>query len=144
MDGVIIKNFLSRNESDRILDSLKKANKNYNNPNHLTFPTSFSKLQTGLDNNTTSINSYLKNAKIFFDSFPFVFKTNILNQLLKTFSVMNSKGEARRILSDDRANYLNPVTFRVIPPNYERFTLHCGNLFVNEYPKGYSQITKTV
>ena len=141
IDGVVIKNFLKKEEAATVVEQLMALpENNYEKlTTSKTFPASYANLEPGSTTFHNDLDAYYLLAKKFADSFTKTYYVNVIEKFAAIFSQLNGGNEARVASTPNGGSYI-PATFRMVVPTKNHIQIHCGNQFVNVFPDFYKQL----
>ncbi len=143
-DGMIIRNFISADICKLLVKNLKKENKNYHSLHDPIFPSSFAQIDRNSENFKDEMASCFLDSSSFIDNFSSVYEFDLPKKISAIFSKLNPDKEHRMAHGFDNKGCYVPGTFRVQHPDNVTINLHCGNQFIQMFPKYYEHLSSKV
>ena len=141
VDGIIVRNFLTKQESRTLYNRLFALPENQGLTNSKTYPGNYALIDYTKPEAREELNDYYRLCKQFTDSFEATYGVPLVDKLLHLFTLLNGGTPARipQVMED---GHYTPLTFRMIHPEKCHINIHCGNQFLNQYPMFYESILK--
>jgi len=141
IDALVLKNFLSKNEIDTILNGLLSAPDNSLTllEQSKTYPFSFATLNRQSPSFADELYAYFQQCKAFSENATAQFGLDIQQKFTEILTLLNEGHPAHVFALDQSAAYL-PYTFRIIVPQKNHINLHADNLFSLLAPEFYAPL----
>ncbi|MBI3519098.1 MAG: 2OG-Fe(II) oxygenase [Bacteroidetes bacterium] len=150
-DGFLIKNFLSEEEVDKIMENFNKALND--NPAHtsvgFTYPPIFAEFSSKLRNASNEekeieVKKYFEKTGHFNDNFSNMYNVDVRTRMEKLFRGIAGGREINVAeTADGKGNYPF-ATFRYLLPDKGLMTVHCGNYFGKTFGEFYKDLAQKV
>jgi len=135
--GVLIKNFLTPEETKTMLDGLLRLpmeKKVRINEGFASFPMSFAQYTQMRNGGIMTEEDYVNTASDFRQLFPSQFGMDVEHKLIHFFSDFFKGAHVESIYNNRFNKHMIPFTFRELFPGSGELIAHCENLFFDEFP----------
>jgi hypothetical protein len=153
IDGFLIKNVLSHENADKLLDKLMgvKSDKNKlaNVPEGFTYPTVFAEYsikvsKLPVDTQTEEVKKYFINNELFNNEFAKEFGVDTRKIITDFFTSVAGGREVKVPNGIEDIGQYPFATFRYLVPEQGLMSVHCGNYFGQTFEKFYSHLNTKV
>lgn len=142
-DGFIIRNVLSREEVDSVVNNYLKIPKeelNEVDSGMIIYPAPFSLIDQNSGNSTDKLNEYYQGTETFWNGFPDQFGIDFVKRCQNTIGQIAGGRVAKTPKGESGIGGYHPATFKHLVPEKGEFKAHCGNYFHKEFPTFYAHM----
>lgn len=146
IDGFLIRNVLTHEESLTLVENLKKVDpskKSHVNEGLIIYPKSFAQVDQSSQNSKDLLKAHYHEAEGFWNEFTTTFGVDYVGRVQSVLEKIADGRELKVPLGVDSEGHYNPATFKEMFPGKGELKAHCGNLFHNEFPTFYSHLMET-